>query len=157
MSDTAKPPPTARTEVTVLLTDVNDEEPTFQSRHYIAEINENAQVNVPVNFLGESVAEVYDHDQVHESIYMEKWFDLGGLLRSYLPTLVLFRGSVFLVVCRAFCRASGLPTELTTECWILEMIFLINCLFAVVVIAAAVGSGGSSKWRISGRFSRFAR
>ncbi|XP_064458528.1 cadherin-23-like isoform X2 [Ornithodoros turicata] len=51
------------TEVTVLLTDVNDEPPTFRSRHYVAEVNENAQVNVPVNFIGDSVPEVYDHDQ----------------------------------------------------------------------------------------------
>ncbi|KAH9361060.1 hypothetical protein HPB48_002922 [Haemaphysalis longicornis] len=63
MSSTVKPAPSTRTEVTVLLTDVNDEEPAFRSRRYIAEINENAQINVPVNFVGDSVPEVFDHDQ----------------------------------------------------------------------------------------------
>ncbi|EEC14436.1 conserved hypothetical protein [Ixodes scapularis] len=64
VSGSARPlGPTARTEVTILLTDVNDEEPTFRSRHYVAEVNENAQLNVPVNFVGDSIAEVYDHDQ----------------------------------------------------------------------------------------------
>ncbi|KAL1424749.1 hypothetical protein MTO96_019894 [Rhipicephalus appendiculatus] len=63
VSGKVKPAPSTRTEVTVLLTDVNDEEPAFRSRRYIAEINENAQINVPVNFVGESVPEVFDHDQ----------------------------------------------------------------------------------------------
>lgn len=64
VSGKVRPAPSTRTEVTVLLTDVNDEEPAFRSRRYIAEINENAQINVPVNFVGESVPEVFDHDQV---------------------------------------------------------------------------------------------
>nr|XP_037269685.1 cadherin-23-like isoform X1 [Rhipicephalus microplus] len=63
VSGKVTPAPSTRTEVTVLLTDVNDEEPAFRSRRYIAEINENAQINVPVNFVGESVPEVFDHDQ----------------------------------------------------------------------------------------------
>ncbi|XP_042895459.1 cadherin-23 isoform X2 [Parasteatoda tepidariorum] len=57
------PSPSVTTEVTIIVTDVNDETPTFLSRQYIAEINENAEVNVPVNLLGSSVAEVFDHDQ----------------------------------------------------------------------------------------------
>lgn len=57
------PSPRVTTEVTIIVTDVNDETPTFASRQYIAEINENAEVNVPVNFLGNTVAEVFDHDQ----------------------------------------------------------------------------------------------
>ncbi|XP_054716346.1 cadherin-23-like [Uloborus diversus] len=57
------PSPSITTEVTIIVTDVNDETPTFLSRQYTAEINENAEVNVPVNFLGSNVAEVFDHDQ----------------------------------------------------------------------------------------------
>ncbi|XP_022239300.1 cadherin-23-like [Limulus polyphemus] len=57
------PVPSVKTEVTVILTDVNDETPTFRSKKYIAEVNENAQVNVPVNFIGDSLPEVFDHDQ----------------------------------------------------------------------------------------------
>ncbi|KAG8193980.1 hypothetical protein JTE90_013674 [Oedothorax gibbosus] len=57
------PSPSVTTEVTIIVTDVNDETPTFLSRQYVAEINENAEVNVPVNMLGSSVAEVFDHDQ----------------------------------------------------------------------------------------------
>lgn len=56
------PPPTVDTEVTIILTDVNDETPTFRSSFYEAEITENAQVNVPVDFVGAGIPEVYDHD-----------------------------------------------------------------------------------------------
>lgn len=57
------PPPSVRTEVTIIITDVNDEIPTFRSDSYAAEINENAQVNTPVTFLGNARPEVFDHDQ----------------------------------------------------------------------------------------------
>ncbi|XP_022254266.1 cadherin-23-like [Limulus polyphemus] len=57
------PPPSVITEVTIILTDVNDETPTFRSKSYIAEVNENAQASVPVSFIGNSVPEVFDHDQ----------------------------------------------------------------------------------------------
>ncbi|KAL2733633.1 cadherin-23 [Vespula maculifrons] len=56
------PPPSVSTEVTVILTDVNDETPTFRSSHYQAEINENSPQNTPVNFIGDAIPEVYDHD-----------------------------------------------------------------------------------------------
>lgn len=57
------PPPSAKTEVTIIVTDVNDEIPTFRSESYVAEVNENAQINTPVTFLGTSIPEVYDYDQ----------------------------------------------------------------------------------------------
>nr|CAD7259202.1 unnamed protein product [Timema shepardi] len=57
------PPPIVKTEVTVIVTDVNDEIPTFRSPSYIGVINENAQVNTPVAFLDGAVPEVFDHDQ----------------------------------------------------------------------------------------------
>ncbi|KAK0092521.1 hypothetical protein PV326_001229 [Microctonus aethiopoides] len=56
------PTPSVTTEVTIILTDVNDETPRFRSDHYIAEINENAPQNTPVNFIGDSIPEIYDHD-----------------------------------------------------------------------------------------------
>ncbi|RZF38140.1 hypothetical protein LSTR_LSTR005501 [Laodelphax striatellus] len=62
-SRTVFPPPTARTEVTIIVTDVNDEVPTFRSDHYICEVNENAQANAPVTFIGTALPQVYDYDQ----------------------------------------------------------------------------------------------
>uniref|UniRef100_W4VR90 Putative cadherin egf lag seven-pass g-type receptor n=1 Tax=Corethrella appendiculata TaxID=1370023 RepID=W4VR90_9DIPT len=58
-----KPPPSVRTEVTIILTDVNDEKPTFRNKKYECEINENAQENTPVAFIGDVENDVYDHDQ----------------------------------------------------------------------------------------------
>ncbi|XP_075231619.1 cadherin 88C [Lycorma delicatula] len=62
-SRTVFPPPTARTEVTIMVTDVNDEKPSFRNAHYNCEINENAQANTPLNFLGPAQPQVYDYDQ----------------------------------------------------------------------------------------------
>ncbi|XP_071565121.1 cadherin-23 [Temnothorax nylanderi] len=56
------PPPSVSTEVTIILTDVNDETPTFRSMLYHAEINENAPENTPANFIGDAVPEIFDHD-----------------------------------------------------------------------------------------------
>lgn len=47
-----------------MITDVNDETPTFRSRSYECEIGENAAINTPVTFLGKSIPEVFDYDQV---------------------------------------------------------------------------------------------
>lgn len=57
------PVPSVKTEVTVIVTDVNDEIPMFRSEKYEAEINENSQINAPVTFLNNARPEVYDHDQ----------------------------------------------------------------------------------------------
>ncbi|XP_076057455.1 cadherin 88C isoform X2 [Oratosquilla oratoria] len=57
------PAPSVTTEVTVLLEDVNDETPTFRASHYIAEVAEGSQFNMPVNLIGDAIPEVYDHDQ----------------------------------------------------------------------------------------------
>lgn len=59
-----KPPPTAVTEVTIIVTDVNDEAPQFRSAHYKCEIPENAPANTPLTILNNAVPEVYDFDQV---------------------------------------------------------------------------------------------
>uniref|UniRef100_A0A8D8Q5N3 Cadherin-23 n=1 Tax=Cacopsylla melanoneura TaxID=428564 RepID=A0A8D8Q5N3_9HEMI len=58
-----RPAPTAKTEVTIIVTDVNDETPTFRSPHYVAEIHENSVVNTPVTFLGAAIPTVFDYDQ----------------------------------------------------------------------------------------------
>ncbi|XP_015840656.1 cadherin-23 isoform X2 [Tribolium castaneum] len=58
-----KPPPSVTTEVTVIITDINDETPKFRSGYYECEIAENAPVNTPLTFLGSAMPEVYDHDQ----------------------------------------------------------------------------------------------
>ena len=58
------PPPSVTTEVTIILTDVNDEKPTFKSNFYLAEISENAQVDTPLKFVDtNSVPQVFDYDQ----------------------------------------------------------------------------------------------
>ncbi|XP_011144581.1 cadherin-23 [Harpegnathos saltator] len=56
------PAPSVITEVTIILTDVNDETPKFRSMLYRAEINENAPQNTPVSFIGDAVPEIFDHD-----------------------------------------------------------------------------------------------
>ncbi|XP_023311794.1 cadherin-23 [Anoplophora glabripennis] len=58
-----KPPLTATTEVTVMVTDINDETPKFFSDYYECEIAENAPINTPLTFLGNTLPEVYDNDQ----------------------------------------------------------------------------------------------
>ncbi|KAI4457764.1 fat atypical cadherin-related [Holotrichia oblita] len=57
------PAPSAQTEITIMITDVNDETPTFRSKNYECEIGENAAINTPVTFLGKSIPEVFDYDQ----------------------------------------------------------------------------------------------
>lgn len=57
------PAPRAVTEVTIVVTDVNDETPTFRSSYYQCEVDENAQVNTPITFLGNAKPEIFDHDQ----------------------------------------------------------------------------------------------
>jgi hypothetical protein len=86
-----------KTEVTVIITDVNDEIPTFRSDSYLAEVNENAQANTPITFLNNAVPEVFDHDQVTvsystvtslllllllEALQLQRNF---GLLNEFLP------------------------------------------------------------------------
>lgn len=57
------PPPTVQTEVTIILTDVNDEIPRFRADQYLAEIAENSPNDMPVTFIDDSVPQVYDLDQ----------------------------------------------------------------------------------------------
>lgn len=64
-----QPPPSVKTEVTIILTDVNDQTPTFRSDKYECEIAENSQQNTPATFLGNARNEVFDYDLVTEIIY----------------------------------------------------------------------------------------
>ncbi|XP_052863308.1 cadherin-23 [Anopheles cruzii] len=58
-----KPPPSATMEITVIVTDVNDELPRFRSDAYRCEIVENAQENTLATFVEGSLNEVFDYDQ----------------------------------------------------------------------------------------------
>lgn len=62
------PKPFVSAETTILVLDVNDETPLFRSPLYMAEIDENSPVNLPVTFVGQSVPEVYDYDQVKKNL-----------------------------------------------------------------------------------------
>ncbi|CAH0702289.1 unnamed protein product [Spodoptera exigua] len=55
--------PSATTEVTVIVTDVNDETPRFRNDRYVGEVLENAQQNTPITFLQDAIPEVFDYDQ----------------------------------------------------------------------------------------------
>lgn len=63
-SRTISPMPSATTEVTVIVTDVNDETPRFRNDRYVGEVLENAQQNTPITFLQDAIPEVFDYDQV---------------------------------------------------------------------------------------------
>ncbi|XP_067619192.1 cadherin-23 [Eurosta solidaginis] len=53
----------AKTEATVIVTDVNDEIPTFRQSIYRCEVNENSQTNTPLSFIDDDVQNyVEDHD-----------------------------------------------------------------------------------------------
>lgn len=82
-----KPAPSAVTEVTVIVTDVNDEAPTFRSAAYECEIPENAQVNTPLTFIGNAIPEVFDYDQVC-NFFSGK--TLAHVPKSKSPTLFSF-------------------------------------------------------------------
>lgn len=88
------PPPSVATEVTVILTDVNDEIPSFRSLRYSAEINENAPVNTPITILGDAIPEVYDHDLVKKKekniLYQ---FNVGRKAIDYSDALFHYAGN----------------------------------------------------------------
>lgn len=59
-----QPAPSASTEITIILIDINDETPRFRSAAYEAEISEASQENTPLTFLGDAPHNsVYDYDQ----------------------------------------------------------------------------------------------
>lgn len=58
------PTPSSTTEITIMITDVNDELPKFKNEKYECEIAENSPPNTPLTFLKNAVSEVFDHDLV---------------------------------------------------------------------------------------------
>lgn len=83
------PAPEVKTEITVIVTDVNDEVPTFRSARYVAEINENAQVNTAVSFIGPVIPQVFDYDQVSVplqlfSIPVDKYYLKNRLVFKFI-------------------------------------------------------------------------
>ena len=92
VSAVVDPPPSTVTEVTVVLEDVNDQTPTFRAAHYVAEVAEGAQFNMPVNLIGDAIPEVYDNDQVGEDsdsrwnvvpIFFNKWVIVFMILKAW--------------------------------------------------------------------------
>uniref|UniRef100_A0A8D8D154 Cadherin-23 n=2 Tax=Culex pipiens TaxID=7175 RepID=A0A8D8D154_CULPI len=72
-----EPAPLVKTELTILITDVNDESPTFKSHKYELEINENAQQNTPVTFLSIGLNFVFDYDQGKNGTF-DLYLEPGG-------------------------------------------------------------------------------
>lgn len=55
---------TATTEVTVIITDENDDVPEFTQKSYLAEVQENAPTGVPITMQNDTEIVVSDDDQV---------------------------------------------------------------------------------------------
>ncbi|KPM07825.1 cadherin-23-like protein [Sarcoptes scabiei] len=53
------PPPSITTEVTIILTDVNDEPPRFRLPLYLAEIMENSPPDMPITFIGRNSRKIF--------------------------------------------------------------------------------------------------
>ncbi|KAB0799063.1 hypothetical protein PPYR_06943 [Photinus pyralis] len=64
------PQPSAVTEVTVMITDVNDEKPQFRNSHYECEVSENVPNNTPLLFSPNFTPEVYDRDQGNNGTFI---------------------------------------------------------------------------------------
>lgn len=62
-----------------MVTDINDETPKFFSDYYECEIAENAPLNTPLTFLGNTLPEVYDNDQVFEFVVV-----LNNLIQNFV-------------------------------------------------------------------------
>lgn len=72
----------------MLITDVNDESPTFKSPKYECEINENAQQNTPVTFLSYGLNFVFDYDQGKNGTF-DLYLEPGGSAFEISPSRVV--------------------------------------------------------------------
>lgn len=64
MTSNIYPAPSVKTEVTIIIQDVNDERPSFKCPVLVGEINENALADMSVKFIGKNnIPQVYDLDQ----------------------------------------------------------------------------------------------
>lgn len=92
-----QPAPSISTEITIILTDVNDETPTFHSSSYEAEIRENAQENTPVTFLGDNKNWVYDFDQGNNGTF-ELFFEPDDHIFEVTPKRAINEASFLIRV-----------------------------------------------------------
>ncbi|KAJ4438181.1 hypothetical protein ANN_14120, partial [Periplaneta americana] len=118
-SKTVSPPPFVKTEVTVIITDVNDEIPTFRSESYLAEVNENAQANTPVTFLNNAIPEVINDEKKH-CFKMYKYVFLQGKNGTFIMFIEGDRGIFYVTPPKGINEASFLirvkdPTRLDFE------------------------------------------
>ncbi|XP_068152690.1 cadherin-23 [Drosophila tropicalis] len=91
-------PSTVRTEVTVIVSDVNDEIPTFGETVYRCEINENAQTNTPLGFIDEDVQNfVFDHDEGNNGTF-RLFLDPPNDLFEIVPELAVNEANFMLRV-----------------------------------------------------------
>ncbi|KAI8045584.1 cadherin-23 [Drosophila gunungcola] len=97
-SNTQMAPTTVRTEVTVIVSDVNDEIPTFGETVYRCEVNENAQTNTPLNFIDEEVQNVvFDHDEGNNGTF-RLFLDPPNDLFEIVPELAVNEANFMLRV-----------------------------------------------------------
>ncbi|XP_017143334.1 cadherin-23 [Drosophila miranda] len=97
-SNTQVAPVSIRTEVTVIVSDVNDEIPTFGESLYRCEVNENAQTNTPLNFIDEDVQNVvYDHDEGNNGTF-RLFLDPPNDLFEIVPELAVNEANFMLRV-----------------------------------------------------------
>ncbi|BFF92829.1 cadherin-23 [Drosophila madeirensis] len=97
-SNTQLAPVSIRTEVTVIVSDVNDEIPTFGQSLYRCEVNENAQTNTPLNFIDEDVQNfVYDHDEGNNGTF-RLFLDPPNDLFEIVPELAVNEANFMLRV-----------------------------------------------------------
>ncbi|KAH8293460.1 hypothetical protein KR054_000643 [Drosophila jambulina] len=97
-SNTQVAPMTVRTEVTVIVSDVNDEIPTFGETVYRCEVNENAQTNTPLNFIDEEVQNVvFDHDEGNNGTF-RLFLDPPNDLFEIVPELAVNEANFMLRV-----------------------------------------------------------
>jgi len=91
-------PTTVRTEVTIIVSDVNDEIPTFAETVYRCEVNENAQTNTPLNFIDEEVQNVvFDHDEGNNGTF-RLFLDPPNDLFEIVPELAVNEANFMLRV-----------------------------------------------------------
>ncbi|XP_044252213.1 cadherin-23 [Drosophila takahashii] len=97
-SNTQMAPTTVRTEVTIIVSDVNDEIPTFGETVYRCEVNENAQTNTPLNFIDEEVQNVvFDHDEGNNGTF-RLFLDPPNDLFEIVPELAVNEANFMLRV-----------------------------------------------------------
>ncbi|KAH8267311.1 hypothetical protein KR018_005727 [Drosophila ironensis] len=97
-SNTQIAPITVRTEVTVIVSDVNDEIPTFGEQMYRCEVNENAQTNTPLNFIDQDIQNlVFDHDEGNNGTF-RLFLDPPNDLFEIVPELAVNEANFMLRV-----------------------------------------------------------